>query len=127
MYEVRMQMPFECVDESMPEPDGGVFTAEHDARRPHPNAALWLIEVADSSVELDREKALDDAAARVPEYWVIHVVDRLIEIFRDPTADASAALGYRYSWHHVYRESEQVAPLIAPQQTVLVSTLLSAQ
>jgi len=84
MYEVRMQMPFECVDESMPEPDGGVFTPEQEARRPHPNAALWLVEVADSSIELDREKALDYAAARVPEYWVINVIDRLIEVFRDP-------------------------------------------
>ena len=111
----------------MPEPDGGVFTPEQEARRPHPNAALWLVEVADSSIELDREKALDYAAARVPEYWVINVIDRLIEVFRDPAADGSAVRGYRYAWHHIYRESDQVAPLIAPQQAVLVSTLVSVQ
>jgi Uma2 family endonuclease len=126
-HEVRMQMPFECVDESMPEPDAGVFTVEQDARRPHPNAALWLIEVADSSIELDREMALDYAAAQVREYWILNVADRVIEVYRDPVADATAALGYRYATHRIYSEGDEIASLLAPDKPVQVAKLVAVE
>ncbi|MBV8780130.1 MAG: Uma2 family endonuclease, partial [Phycisphaerae bacterium] len=71
-HRIRIQSPFDAPGESMPEPDGAVVTHEQMRRRPHPNQALLLIEVADSSIELDREKAFEYAAAGVPEYWIVN-------------------------------------------------------
>jgi Uma2 family endonuclease len=123
-FEIRVQMPFECVDQSMPEPDAGVFTAEQDARRPHPNAALWLIEVADSSVELDREKAFEYAASRVPEYWIVNLPEQSIEVYSEPISDASTATGHRYSVRVVHRGSEMIAPAVRPNAALAVADLV---
>ena len=75
-FRVRIQNPFDAPGESMPEPDGAVVTHEQMRRRPHPDAALLLVEVADSSLELDREKAWEYPAASVPEYWIVNMRDR---------------------------------------------------
>ena len=74
--DVYMQMPFELPDESEPQPDGAVYTAEQEARRPCPNAAVLIVEVADSSIELDQEMADDYAAAGVPDFWIDNVPRR---------------------------------------------------
>jgi len=50
-HRIRIQQPFESPGESVPEPDGAVVTREQMRRRPHPNEALFLIEVSDSSLE----------------------------------------------------------------------------
>jgi Uma2 family endonuclease len=124
-YRIRCQMPFETPGESMPEPDAGLFTSEQiTSHKPHPNAAVLLIEVSDSSVEIDQEKAFDYAAAGVPEYWIVNVRDRLLEIFRDPVRDPTALLGWRYSWHRVLKEDDQVSPLVKETAVVNVSTLV---
>jgi Uma2 family endonuclease len=122
-FEVRIQGPFELQDESMPEPDGAVVTAEQDARRPHPNTAVMLFEVCDSSVELDREMAFDYAASGVPEYWIINVRDREIEVYRTPVADPSSATGHRYADHRVFGAGQPVSPLARPEVSVAVAAL----
>ena len=66
-YRLRIQVPFETPGESIPEPDCVVVTRTM-ARRPHPNHAVLIVEVSDSSVEEDREMAFDYAAALVPDY-----------------------------------------------------------
>jgi Uma2 family endonuclease len=126
-YRIRCQMPFETPGETMPEPDAGIFTPEQiAAHRPHPKAAILLIEVSDSSVEIDQEKAFDYAAASVPDYWISNVRDRVIEVFREPVRDPKAPLGWRYRWHRVFKENEQVAPLVKPTAVVAVSKLVCA-
>jgi Uma2 family endonuclease len=80
-YRVRIQLPFECPDESEPEPDAAVVTREQMARLPHPNQALLVIEISDSSVEEDREMAFDYASAQVPDYWLLNMRDRQIEVY----------------------------------------------
>jgi Uma2 family endonuclease len=96
-FEIRIQLPFEAPGDSMPEPDALVCTTQQGVRHPHPNQAELVIEVADSSLESDREKALDYAAAGVPEYWIVDVNARLAEVYRQPIADATAAFGFRYA------------------------------
>ena len=67
-YRVRVQAPLELPDDGVPEPNIAIVTHEQMARRPHPNAAVLVIEVSDSSIELDRDMAADYAAAGVPDY-----------------------------------------------------------
>ena len=122
-FVIRCQGPFELPDESMPQPKFVVCTPHQAARLPHPNRAEFIIEVADSSVELDRETADDYAAAGVPDYWIDNVRDRQIEVYRDPRPDAASTTGHRYASRRVYAVGESLAPLAKPEAVVAVATL----
>jgi Uma2 family endonuclease len=95
-FKVRIQLLFDTPGPSMPEPDGLVCTEAQGLRVPHPCEAVLVVEVADSSLAIDREKALDYAAARVPEYWIIDVNNRCVEVYRNSVADPTAPQGFRY-------------------------------
>jgi Uma2 family endonuclease len=84
---VRPALPFRADDHSMPEPDFAL-TPPMSAPGPHPERALLLIEVAMSSLRLDRGiKAETYAASGSPEYWVIDVAAARLEVFRAPKGD----------------------------------------
>jgi Uma2 family endonuclease len=123
-FEVATQVPFELPDESEPQPDGAVYTPAQEARRPCPNAAVLIVEVCDSSVELDRDMADDYAAAGVPDYWISNVRDRQVEVYRDPRPDAASPTGHRYAERRVYVMGESLAPLAKPDAVVAVATLV---
>ncbi len=81
---VRVQGPFAASDDSEPEPDVAVYPLG-SYRREHPSQALLVIEVADSSLAIDRRvKAPLYARANVPEYWIVDVNDEAIEVYSDP-------------------------------------------
>lgn len=84
---VRIQLPFLAADGSEPEPDVAVVpVASYKAR--HPDRALLLIEVAESSLDYDREtKGALYAASGVPEYWVVDVKAQAIEVHSGPAGD----------------------------------------
>ena len=124
-YRVRIQSPLETPGESVPEPDGAVVTHEQMSRRPHPNAAVLVIEISDSSLELDREMAFEYAAAGVPDYWIVDMQNRAVEVFRDPIADSSAPLGFRYQSREVFTENQSISPLIAPNALVSIARLVA--
>lgn len=76
---------------SEPEPDVCVVRghkAEYFDR--HPSAAALVIEVAVSSVELDRENASLYAEAGVDEYWIVLPKQRQVEVYREPRDGAYA-------------------------------------
>jgi len=123
-FEVRMQLPFEAFDQTLPEPDGGIFTREQDRRTPLPNSAMLLVEVSESSLELDREMALDYAASQVQEYWIVNVRDRQVEIYRNSIADLKSVTGFRYSSHRIATESEVISSLANPAVELAISDLL---
>jgi Uma2 family endonuclease len=77
---VRVQSAFAASDGSQPEPDLAVVPAgDYDAG--HPSKAHLIIEVAESSLEVDRgTKAGLYAECGVPEYWVVNLIDDLIEV-----------------------------------------------
>lgn len=88
-YDVRCQLPYAATDDSMPEPDVYVTSRTHSSG--HPSTALLVIEVADSSLRMDRViKSEIYAENGVPEYWIINVNDRVVEVLTEPAAD-----GYR--------------------------------
>lgn len=83
---VHVQSPFAAPNESEPEPDVAVV-APGDYLDEHPKTAWLIIEVAESSLARDREKARLYAAAAVPEYWIVNLVEGVVEVHRDPQGD----------------------------------------
>jgi Uma2 family endonuclease len=82
---VRVQLPFAVSDHHEPEPDLCVVDGAIPPDADHPSAAVLVIEVADSSLEFDRDvKAKIYAAANVPEYWVVDLNGETVEIYTGP-------------------------------------------
>ena len=59
-------------------------------RHAHPTAAELVVEVALSSLEIDRVKALIYAEAGVPEYWIVCPEEKQVEVYRQPGAQGFA-------------------------------------
>lgn len=68
---------------SEPEPDIVVVRAEvAQAAQRNPTTASLVIEVANTSLALDRQLASLYAEAGVPDYWIIDCEHRQVEVFR---------------------------------------------
>lgn len=71
--------------DSEPEPDLAVVAgSEEDYVRAHPRTALFVIEIAVTTEELDRAKAALYAEADIAEYWLVLPVRGLIEAHTVP-------------------------------------------
>lgn len=94
---IRVQLPFVAVDESEPEPDIALVpVADHSQE--HPGEAYLLIEVATSSLAIDRAvKAPLYGESAVPEYWIFDTQGRRALVHRRPEEG-------------VYREVTEVGP-----------------
>ncbi len=78
-----------------------------------------MIEVADSSLALDRaEKLRACARAVVPEYWVVNLPARLVEVFRGPEPAAGC-----YGSAREARPGEGLAPAAFPDVALPVAEL----
>jgi len=125
-WRVRVQLPVALDEESEPEPDVSVAAGRaRDRREPKPSRLALIVEIADSSLALDREhKGSLYARADVPDYWIVNLVDRVLEVYREPAADATAPFGWAY---HVVRRlhaEESIAPFAAPTANITVADLL---
>ncbi len=83
---ISIQMPIQ-LQASQPLPDLALF--RRDALRrgelPSPSACLLIVEVADSTVDFDRNmKRLEYAGAGIPEYWVIDLPAQMIVVHLEP-------------------------------------------
>jgi Uma2 family endonuclease len=123
---VRMQGPIGLDDDSEPEPDVAVVPGTpDDYARAHPSRAVLTVEVAQSSLALDRRhKGSLYARAGLTDYWVLNLVDRVLEVYRVPVADSAAPFGWRYAEREVLDAFARVTPLAPPQSSVSVSQLL---
>ncbi len=92
-----VQQPI-TLSESELEPDVSVVRgtgADYKDHHPGPAETALVVEVADSSLALDRvTKARIYAAAGIPEYWIVNLIDRQIEVRREPSG-ASSVAGYK--------------------------------
>ena len=71
--------------DSEPEPDLSVIDGQlEDSRDAHPTTALLAVEVADTTVELDRAKAELYAEAGVPEFWLVLAQEQAVEVHTHP-------------------------------------------
>ncbi len=123
---VRSQLPLALGSDSEPEPDLAVVTGTpNDYWKAHPTTALLVIEVADSSLALDRkEKARVYARAGIPEYWIINVEERCIEVHRNPAVQEQPQAEPRYLTRTVHNPGESITPIALPRLSVAVNDLV---
>jgi len=85
-FEIRKEGPLTLVD-SEPEPDFSIVEGKaEDWIEEHPSKATLVIEIAITSLILDRSKAEIYSEAGIPEYWLIRAEERLIDLYRQPSA-----------------------------------------
>jgi Uma2 family endonuclease len=110
-WDIRIQSAVTTSD-SEPEPDIAVVRdneREYLIRHPGPGDIGLLIEVAESSLDKDRdEKARLYARAEIATYWVVNLVDSQVEVFSAPTGPEA---------HPAYRnrtvfKDQQLLPLV---------------
>jgi Uma2 family endonuclease len=123
---VRSQGPIALDDDSEPEPDVAVMRgARRDYSRHHPSRAVLVVEVAESSLSIDREhKGSLYARAGLEDYWILNLIDRVLEIYRRPVPDAGASFAWRYASTQRLAPGTFAAPLAAPDARIAVSDLL---
>ena len=122
----RLHAPLALGEHSEPEPDIAVVAGEpRDYVVAHPSTAVLVVEVADSSLRLDRRfKAAVYARAGLREYWILNLVDRALEVYRDPQPVTEAANDWTYDSTDVLRPPARVTPLGAPGAPIPVADLL---
>ncbi len=123
---VRAQMPVALDDESAPEPDLAVVPGVRaDYRASHPARPVLALEVAESSLDFDRQhKGSLYARAGVQDYWIVNLIARVLEIYRDPVPDPSAPCGWRYRSVTTLAPPAVAAPLALPATRIAVADLL---
>jgi Uma2 family endonuclease len=114
---VRCQSSFAASSISEPEPDFVIAPpGEYDLD--HPTEAYLIIEVADSSLTLDRGKKLQlYASCAIPEYWIVNLQERCIEVYTGPTPAA-------YSQLEKYEPGQVIALVAFPNVSFAVSDVL---
>jgi Uma2 family endonuclease len=115
-YAVRPQLPFAADDWSEPEPDLAVATKD-PARRAHPSELLLVVEVADSSLRIDRGlKRTIYAEAAVPEYWIVDVTAMTVEVCTLPVAGA-------YTSVQLLRDGDVARPTLLPEVAIPIASI----
>jgi Uma2 family endonuclease len=83
-YHVRQENPLQLND-SEPEPDLAIVDKEeNDYLYSHPNSAHLVVEVANSSLNYDREKLSMYAKALISEVWIINLIAMEVEVYTNP-------------------------------------------
>lgn len=114
---VRPQSPYIADDDSEPEPDVTVVPRQ-SYMTGHPERAFLVIEVADSSLDYDREtKAPLYAASNVDEYWIVDLRSRAIEIY-------SAPANGKYGSVRRAAGADRIAPAAFPDVSITVTELV---
>jgi Uma2 family endonuclease len=123
-WHAREHAPLALGDDSEPEPDVAMVPGEpHAYYAAHPSTAALVVEVADSSLRLDRRLKTElYARNRLPEYWIVNLTNATLEIYRDPQRAPSA--DWHYAVVEILRPAATVTPLGAPHSVVAVADLL---
>ncbi len=91
---VSVQNPIQLTDYSEPQPDLAVLRPHPDFYAdalPTPRDVLLLIEVAETSLDYDRDvKVPRYAEATIPEVWLVNVEDERVTVYTEPSGT-----GYR--------------------------------
>jgi Uma2 family endonuclease len=98
---LRDQKPVHTSD-SRPEPDVAVVrgpTRKYSKRHPVAADIALVIEVADTTLETDREwKGAIYARARLAVYWIVNLLERKVEVYTEPRAGRAASFRRRIDY-----------------------------
>jgi Uma2 family endonuclease len=118
---VAVQNPVHLDDHSEPQPDLMLLKPEADdykARHPGPEDVYLVIEVADTTLDYDREKKLPAyGRAGIAETWLVNLAEETIEVCREPHLAG-------YHSITVLRAGAQACPLAFPDAAVDVADLM---
>ncbi|MEB3831543.1 Uma2 family endonuclease, partial [Phormidium sp. CCY1219] len=96
---VRCQDPILLPNNSEPEPDFVIVRNRADnylSRHPMPEDIIGVIEIADSSLQYDREVKLPlYAEANIAEYWLVNLLENQLEIYKASYQKSNAVFDYR--------------------------------
>ena len=108
-------------DSSEPEPDVTLLEWKDDfyaSGHPGPQDVLLVIEVADSTVDFDRNQKLQlYARAGITEVWIVNLQDRRVETYTEPEGDQYSSVRY-------YGPGESVAPMHFPDIGLVVEQII---
>ena len=118
---ISIRNPVHLDDYSEPQPD--VMLVKYvpnyyTTRHPGPDDVLLLVEVADASLDYDREDKLPAyGRAGISEVWIVNLNDETIEVYREPHFTG-------YGSKTILRAGDQAVPQAFPDVTVNVAELL---
>jgi Uma2 family endonuclease len=118
---VSIQNPIRLAD-SEPEPDLTLLAPSNDdyaSGKAGPADVLLVIEVADSSLDYDRDvKGPIYAENGIADYWIVNLIDRCLEVYRQPQPDGS------FAEVRTLKPGDSIDVLALPGLTVAVADLL---
>jgi len=109
-YRVRCQAPVETDKYSEPEPDFAITLVPTKRSKQHPDTAILVVEVSNTTLARDRNKAATYARAGVKEYWIVNLKSRTIEQYTQPRAKPTA----RYATRRDFKENEAIQCTVLP-------------
>lgn len=78
---------------SEPEPDIAIVDASaYENLHAHADSAHLVIEVASTTLKLDRDKADIYARANIPRYLIVNLTDRVVEEYSEPDTEGYASV-----------------------------------
>ena len=120
-WKLGVQDPVRLNDQSEPQPDVALLRPAADfyrRRHPGPDDVFLLIEVADFSLDQDREQKLPAyGRAGIPEVWIVNLNELTVEVYREPHFEG-------YASRTILRAGEQASPAAYPDVSVDVGELL---
>lgn len=125
-YHTRTQVPLALGERSDPEPDVALLPGSRRAYLGgHPTVAALIVEVADTSLDYDRDtKGPMYAKAGIADYWIVNLSERQVEIYRRPVSTSGAPTVWRYRERRDARPGEAITPLAVPGASIAVDDLL---
>ena len=118
-HAIRIQLPLALDATSEPEPDVAVVTGHpRDYKDAHPDTAVLVVEVAETSLTYDRlTKGSLYARSGIPEYWLLDLGRRQLEVYRRPQGEGFLDTAS-------FSETDRVAPAAVPDAALRVADLL---
>lgn len=115
-YQLRQENPINT-GFSEPEPDIAIVP-KGDYSSAHPTEALLVIEVANSSIALDRAKASIYAKANIPEYIIANLQNKILEVYSSP-------IDGKYSFTKILQADEVFTSTIVSNVSFSLSVFLT--
>jgi len=118
---MAVQDPLRLDDHSEPEADLMLLKRAPDfyaSRHPLPEEVFLLIEVADATLEFDRDEKLPVyGRAGIAEVWIVNLADATVEVYREPHFAG-------YASRVILRAGDKAKPQGFPDVAVDVAELL---
>ncbi len=117
---IRSQAPIRLNGKLEPQPDLSILKRRKGSYRgahPQPQDVYLLIEVADTTIDDDRNvKSVLYSQAGIIELWIVDLNAELVEVYRDPGANG-------YKSIKQFRRGESISPLSFPDIAIRVDAL----